>query len=243
MTPKHFHVAFSLLLGLRSSGPPAVSVTSSISQPGNFTPAFPTDHLLLFPRCPPTGPGFHLLICEPWCLDRAISKTSSAMRCDPQITELWDPPELTETHMQDGICVAQRESSRLREHLAVRVPSQHVRPGRKLEEGRCRSTTAVALASPGLQHTQKQNQAEPASRADRAARPSEVAVLPRPPHQAANGADEVDPGGVGGAPLVAGGAGRAVDVLQEQAAAVLHHGARLRHPQVADGDGLRERAL
>ena len=53
----------------------------------------------------------------------------------------------------------------------------------------------------------------------------------------------MDPGGVGGAPLVAGGAGRAVDILQEQAAAVLHHGARLRHPQVADGDGLRVGAL
>ena len=74
--------------------------------------------------------------------------------------------------------------------------------------------------------------------------PSKRGQRRRPtPHQAAGGADEVDPGGVGGALLVAGGAGGAVDVLQEQAAAVLHHGARLRHPQVADGDGLRVRAL
>lgn len=105
-----------------------------------------------------------------------------------------------------------------------------------------RSTTAaIALASPG-RHTQKQNQAEPASRADRGARPSEVRRCPAPltrlPMEQAGGGSWWWVG----APLVAGGAGRAVGAYsKEQATAVLWGPSS--PPQVADGDGLRERAL
>lgn len=66
---------------------------------------------------------------------------------------------------------------------------------------------------------------------------------PAAPHQAAPGADEVDPGGVGGLPPLAGGAGRAVHVLYQQAAALLHHGACLGNPQVTDGDYLGKHTL
>lgn len=64
MTPKHFHVAFLFCSELRSSGPPAVSVTSSISQPGDLIPAFPIDRLFIIPSVSTHGPSFHLLIYQ-----------------------------------------------------------------------------------------------------------------------------------------------------------------------------------
>lgn len=53
----------------------------------------------------------------------------------------------------------------------------------------------------------------------------------------------MDPGGVGGQPPIAGGARRAVHVLYEEAAAVLHRRASLCDPQVTDGCYLRKGAL
>lgn len=150
------------------------------------------------------------------------------------------------------VSVSPREkNSRLQDTNTPGVsPIGSKRSGLNLRKNRHKSTTAAGpLASAFIPHAdlkQDEEQAPPPwEETQRNTKPprSGAPSSERPPYQAAPGADEVDPGGVGGPPPVAGGAGGAVHVLQDEAAAVLHHGARLRDPQVADGDGFGKRTL
>lgn len=63
------------------------------------------------------------------------------------------------------------------------------------------------------------------------------------PYQAPRGAHKVEPRAIGGNPAVTGGTGRAVHVLQQETAALLHYWASLGHSQAADGDCLGEGTL